>query len=182
MADFNDQERGHIRAYDSSHIEIVLRVRQLFEKEKQEHRRINLNNVIERTVIATGVSKNMRCRVRTMEDVKGWKKKSGDRVLVGHRPQFPNNFSSVVRHVIREMYLERTSVPTPDSILDRLRQKKVSDLERSNLFDNNSSIPAPESDIWVWGRTSLYKFMKKIGFIHGEKISHYEYTRQREDV
>ena len=41
--------------------------------------------------------------------------------------------------------------------------------EHLNLFDNNSSIYAPESDIWVLKRTSLYKFMTKIGFIHAEK-------------
>ena len=30
-------------------------------------------------------------------------------------------------------------------------------------------MPAPESDVWVWGITSLYKIMKKIGFIQCEK-------------
>ena len=82
-------------------------------------------------------------------------KKSVDRVLRRLEPQIPTNFSSVVRHVIHEMYLERTSVPTLDYRPDRLPQKKVSDFEHLHLFDNNSSIPAPESDIWVWGKTSL---------------------------
>ena len=99
-------------------MEIVLRVRKFFKKEKQEHRRINLNNVIERTAVAIGVKKNIVYRVRTMEDVKDWKKKSGDHVHVRHEPQILINFSSVMRHVIREVYLERTSVPTLDSILD----------------------------------------------------------------
>ena len=104
-----------------------------------------------------------------MEDVKGWKKKSGDHVYVRHEPQIPTIFSPVVRHVIYEIYLERTSVPTLDSILDRLRQKKVSDFEHLNLFDNNSSIPAPETDVCVCRRTSLYKFISKIDFIRSEK-------------
>ena len=123
MTDFNHQQRRNVRAYDSSHMEIVLRVQQFFEEEKREHRRISHNNVIERTAAATGVSKNIVCRVRTIEDVKDWKKKSGDHVHVRCEPQIPSNFASVVRHVIREIYLERTSVPTLDSILDRLSQK-----------------------------------------------------------
>ena len=137
---------------------------------------------IERTVAATEVNKNIICRVRTMEDVKGWKKKSSDHVHVRHEPQIPTNFSSVVRHFISEKCLERTSVPTLDSILDRLLQKEMSDFQHLNLIDNNGSIPAPETDVWVCRRTGLYKFISKIGFIHSVKISHYEHTRQREDV
>ena len=147
MAVFNDQERRNVRAYDSSHIQIVLRVRQFLEKEKQEHRLINLNNVIERTLAATGVRKNIICRVRTIEDVKGWTKKSGDHVHVRHEPKILTNFSSFVRHVIREIYLELTSVLTLRSILDPPRQKKTSDFEHLNIFDNNNSIPTLESDI-----------------------------------
>ena len=124
MADFNDQQRRNVPAYDSLDTEIVLRVRQFFENEKREHRRINLNNVIERTAAAAGVSKNIICRVRTIEDVKDWKKKSGDHVHVRREPQIPSNFASVGRHIIREKCLERTSVSTLDSILDRSRQKK----------------------------------------------------------
>ena len=55
-----------------------------------------------------------------MEDVKDLNKKSGDHDYVQHDPLIPNNFSSVVRHVIVEIHLEHTSVPTTDFILDRL--------------------------------------------------------------
>ena len=112
MADFNVQERRTVRAYDSSYIEIVLGVRQFFEKEKQEYRSINLNNIIERIVAATGVNKNIIFRIRTMEDVKCWKKKSGDHVNVRHEQQITTNSSSAVRNVIGGIYLEHTSVPT----------------------------------------------------------------------
>ena len=63
MADFNNQKRRNVRAYDSSHMEIVLRIQQLFEKEKQERRPIKLNNVNERTAAAIRVNENIVYRV-----------------------------------------------------------------------------------------------------------------------
>ena len=49
-----------------------------------------------------------------------------------------------------------------------------------NLF-NGDEIPDPNSNIWIWGHTSLHRFMKSVGFIYGDKTSHYEYTKNRED-
>ena len=64
-----------MRAYDQSHMEIVLRVRQFFEQEKIQLRRINLNNVLERIAAATGVNRNIISKIHTIEDVLNWKNK-----------------------------------------------------------------------------------------------------------
>ena len=52
-----------IGAYDQSHLEIVLWLRQFFEQERKELRWINLNNVLERTVAATGVNRNIIAKI-----------------------------------------------------------------------------------------------------------------------
>ena len=44
------------RAYNQSHPEIVLRVRQFFEHEKANPGNIDVNKVVERTAAATGLS------------------------------------------------------------------------------------------------------------------------------
>ena len=102
-------------------------------------------------------------------------------ITVSPTQTIPENFSSVVRHTIRDIYLEGNKVPTLNHILERLKQKKVRDFEHLNLFHGNE-MPNPDSKIWIWGRSTLHRFMKSIGFIYGEKISHYEYTKNRADV
>lgn len=69
-------------------------------------------------------------------------KNSSDHVHVRDEPQVPTNFSSVLRNIIREICLERTTVPTLNSMLDRLQQKRANDFEHLNLHDNNNSILA----------------------------------------
>ena len=69
-----------------------------------------------------------------------------------------------MRHIIREIYLDDTSVPTLDIIVDKVLQKRVQDFERLNLF-HGQEIPSLSSFLWVRSRTSLYRFMKSIGFI-----------------
>ena len=54
----NAEEKG-IRAYDLLHMEIEPRVRHFFEQERSQHHRISLNRVVERTVSATGINKNL---------------------------------------------------------------------------------------------------------------------------
>ena len=181
MSDEEEPARKRVRAYDQSHLEIVLRVRQFFENERTQHRRINLNNVVERTSAATGVNKNLVCKIRTIEDVLNWKKKPGVSVKVPQTHQIPDNFCSVIRQVVRDICLERERVPTLDRILEKLREKTVQDFEHLNLF-HDGDIPSSESPIWIWSRTSLYRFMKSTGFIYGDRVSHYEYIKNRADV
>ena len=84
-------EKG-VRAYDQSHMEIALRVRQFFEQERLQHRRISLNNVVGRTSLATGIHKNLICKARTLEDSKNWKKKPGAPINVEQACNIPENF------------------------------------------------------------------------------------------
>ena len=154
-----------VRAYDTSHMEIVFNVLKYFEKERQGYRRINLNNVIRMTAAATGVNKNIVCRIRTVDGVINWQKKPDDTVNVQRESKVSANFSPVIRHVVREMYLERISIPTLDTILERLKSKKVHQLKHLSLFEG-IQLPTSDSDVCVWGITSLYNFIKTIGFVY----------------
>ena len=121
----NEPEKKKMRAYDQSHLKIVLNVRQFFEQEKIEHRRINLNNVLEVTAAATGVNKNIVSKIHTIDHVLNWKNKPGVPVVTRKDPVIPKNFSNVVRQVVHEICLERKQLPTLDLILERLKQRKL---------------------------------------------------------
>ena len=129
-----------MRAYDQSHMEIVLTVRQFFEQEKIQHYRINLINVLERTAAATGVNRNIISKIHTIEDVLDWKNKPGVPVATRKEPVIPKNFSIVFRLTVREIYLERKQLPTLYLILERIKQKKVNEFYNLNLF-NGDEIP-----------------------------------------
>ena len=177
----DDAEERGVRSNDQSHMEVALGVRQFFEQERLQHRRISLNNVLESTALETGINKNLVYKVRKLEDIKHWKKKPDAPTSVQRASHIPENFSSVIRHVVREIYLDGSCVPTSDVILDELLQKRVQDFAHLDLF-HGREIPSLSSPLWVWSRSSLYRFMKSIGFIYGDKISHSEYTKNRADV
>ena len=162
-----EPEKNKIRACDQSHLEIIIRVRQLFEKERKEHREIDLNSVQEGTAAATGVNRNKFAKIQTIEDVLNREKKPGVPVPTPNDPVIQTNFSTI-RQVVHETYLELKQVPTLDFILEQVNQEKVKDFDNFNLFTGDE-IPHPHSKIWIWGRTSLYRLMKSIGFIYGEK-------------
>ena len=57
----------------------------------------------------------------------------------------------------------------------------VDDVYDLNLF-NDIDIPRITSNILLWSRTTLYRFMKSIGFAHGDRVSHYERTKNHEGI
>ena len=66
-------------------------------------------------------------------------------------------------------------------IYEKILRVTVEDVELSYLFDG-PDIPIPESPVWIWSRSTLYRFMKSIGFAYEDKLSHYQHTRDREDI
>lgn len=54
---------------DRSHVEVVLRIRRYFEEEKQQGKRRNANQVVNRLSEANGIRKSLRSRIRSEEDV-----------------------------------------------------------------------------------------------------------------
>ena len=126
----------------------------VFEQERLQHRRISLNKVLGRTALATGINKNLTFKARTLQDVQHCKKKTGAPISVRQANYIPENFSSVVRHVIREINLDGTSDPILDLILDKLLQKRVHDFEHLDLF-HGREIPNLSSSLWVWSHLNL---------------------------
>ena len=79
-------------------METVLRVRQLFEEEKMQHRRINLNNDLEQTAAATGVNRKIASKIHAIEEVLNWKNSPGVPVAIRKELVIPNKFSIFVRN------------------------------------------------------------------------------------
>lgn len=63
-----------------SQAELVLRIRNYFEKEKLEQRGLDVNRVLNRTAAATGLSRALVAQIKTEEDVQNWKYDDGDSV------------------------------------------------------------------------------------------------------
>ena len=79
------------------------------------------------------------------------------------------------------MFLEKKRQSTIDLIYEKIIQATVKDVEYLNLFDG-SDIPIPESLVWIWSRSTVYRFMKPIYFPYEDKLSHYQHTRDRKDI
>ena len=181
MSAQHTQTGGRPRKYDRFHAEIILKVRQSFEKERQEQQRIHVKKVVERTAAATGASRNIITRMRYEEDVRKWKYDAEEALLIKRLGEVPKNYCSVIRQIVRDVFLEKIQVPTIDTVFEKISQLKVEDVEHHNLFTSNE-ILEQDAHIWKWSRTTLYNFMKSIGFVYEDKLSHYEHTKNRTDV
>lgn len=127
--------------------------------------------MVERTEAAAGVKRIIIAIIRTIEDVLNWKEKPSVSVTTPNELSIPTNFSSIAEQVIREIHLEFKQGLTVDFIHERLNLKNLKHFDLLNLFSGDE-IPDPNSKIQIWGRASLFWFIKSIRFIYREK-SHY---------
>ena len=162
MSNIKKGPHKRLRVYDKSHAEIILRVRQYFEYERNQKKSQNLMKVVERTAAATGASRKIVSLIKTEEDVENWKHPSGKPVQLKRDMDVPPKFCALIRHAVREILLEKLSVPTVDSVLLKLQNMRVQDVEHLNLFED-SEIPSADSIVWNYCRPTLYRFMKSIG-------------------
>ena len=169
------------RKYDQSHAAMILRVRRYFEQELRAGQRIKLKKIVNRTASATGVSESIVCKIKTEKDVENWRFKAGENLEIAQKCAVPNNFSIIVRQIIRDTFLAKKKLPTVDHIYEKICDLKVKDVAHLNLFEGDE-FPAGESNIWIWSRSTLYRFMKRIGFVYEDRVTHYEHTRNREDI
>ena len=75
----------------------------------------------------------------------------------------------------------KNKVLTLNTIYQKILEVTVEDVEHLSLF-TGADIHTPDSKVWVWSRSTLYRFMRSIGFIYGDRMSHYEHTKEREDI
>lgn len=168
------------RVTNKSHVEILFRVKQFFKKERDEGKRINLNKVLERTVAATGIGRTICSRIQTEDDVTNWPHEDGAKLKYNTESSVPDSYISIVRQVVRDIIVEKETYPTIREVQRRLCELKVEDVMAVNIFENET--PPPDSKVWTWSRATLHRFLQASGFVFDDKITHYEYTKQREDV
>ena len=150
------------RKYDKSHGETIWRVRQYFENELRQGKRIKLSHVVERTTAATGVAKNIICRLKSADDLKNWHiqhdaRFGGERVY-----PIPENFDIIVRQTVRDLFLEKKQMPSLKRILTELAGLKVRDIVHPNIFEG-FELPKEDSTVWPWSQTKLWRYLKKMG-------------------
>ena len=56
---------------------------------------------------------------------------------------------------------------------------KVEEVFHLKLFEGYL-IPASESNVWVWSRSTLYRSIKRIRFVYEDRVTHYEHISNRE--
>ena len=169
------------RKYDRSHALMIWRVRQFFEQELRSKKRYKLNQVVDRTAAATGVSRTIASKLKSENDVEKAFHEVGEHVAVQQKSQVPDNFRTIVRQTIRDLFLEKKQVPTLDTIFEKLLQIRVEDINHLNILDT-ADLCLDGSTVWKRSRSTLCRFMKKIGFVYDDRVTHYEYTKYREDI
>lgn len=63
----------------------------------------------------------------------------------------------------------------------KLPELHVSDIHHLKLFENEE-VPEDSESVWKWSRSTLYRFMKRHGFVHEDQITHYKCTKSRSDI
>ena len=181
MADGGLPPKLNLRKLNKSHAEVIWRVRKYFEEELHQGKRTHLRNVVERTAAAIGASTRTVSKLKVAEDVENCFGEYKEKIRV-HRPSAVlEEMRIVVRKVRRDLFLEKRVTPTLDTIFEGICVLKVDDVLDLNLF-NDSDILCATSNVWRWSRTTLYRFMKSIGFVYGDRMSHYEHAKNREDI
>ena len=135
---------------------LILRVRSYLEQELRTVHRINLKKIVDRTASATGVPTSIVCKIKTEEDVENWRFKAGENLQVALKCVVPNNFSIIVRQVIRDIFLANKKLPTIDQIYEKICALKVEDVFHLKLFGGDE-IPDSERNIWVWLTFTLFR-------------------------
>lgn len=141
---------------------------------------MNLNQVLLRTSLATGVGKTVCNRIKTEDDVENWPYEEGYKVTCPRNSQVPDKFIAVIRQVVRDILLEKIKMPTVNEIYERTKKLKVKDVLSLNLYDED--VPDLDSFIWPWSRATLHRFMQTCGFIFEDRVTHYEATKSKEDI
>ena len=166
-----NQERRHpgCSKITSVTAKLLLNVRNYFEKEKITGPFISPKKVIEKTCKATGFSKSVICRVKTLEDVGNFPK---DGIITRKRnTAVPPVFGPIIRLLIRDMIVDDKKIPTLKLIHSRLA---------AGHFDIIESLDhKPEFE---WSISTLRRFMTQNGFEYGARPDHYSYTRGRSDI
>lgn len=147
--------------------QVVLHVKSFFKTEKEEGKRLSLQDVTIRTMKATHLGRNTVTKIKTQADVEAYSidpKEERTRAMT-----VPSVFIRIIRQAIRELLLTRQEMPTLNSIIDCINT-------RSQESDPHSGLT------WTYGRTTLYRFMQRYGFKFLQRKTHYEYTRERADI
>ena len=95
------------RKYDRLHAEILHRVRQYFQQERDKGKAVDLWKAAERTTPETGASIRTVRRLKTINDVDNWPYTAGEPVSITRSNIAPSEFSSLRRKIVRDILPEK---------------------------------------------------------------------------
>ena len=146
---------------------IVLRVRNYFEEEKKGNK-ISANKVVERTIAATKISKNIISKIKTSDDILSFPNDST--IIRERKSKVPEIFISIIRKIITEIVIKEKTSPKIVKIYIKLSTQEYEYV----LFQER-----PE---WNWSMETMRRFMNNNGFCYKNRKTHYEFSREREDI
>lgn len=145
--------------------QMVFDVRNHFQKEKTRERLlISLNNVVARAAAATNTSMKTACKLKSQTDVdKCENDTTGKRTRLSVVPLF---FKQIVRTIIRDIIIEDKTLPTLNTMHQRLSA-------------GNFTVPeylALETQVnWKWTKETLRRFLRPNDFEYGKRHNNYTY-------
>lgn len=137
------------RTVTRSIAEVIFRVRKYFEREKRLKHALNLNQILERTVEATGFSRGVVKKIKSQDDVDSWKYLDSDVTSYKSTKQVLDKYESLVRYAVRKLILEKIKFPTISLVQEKLQTLNVANVHHLNLFEDYE-VPEESQVVWKW--------------------------------
>ena len=64
-------------------------------------------------------------------------------------------------------------------IFTKLAGLKVRDIVYRNIYEG-FELPHEDNTVWVWSKTTLWRYLKEILLVYEDKISRYGHTKQEQ--
>jgi len=153
-----DKRKCKFRIVTPELAEIIVDVREYFEREKKLQKQVNVCRVTERTAECLGISRQLVSKVCK-------KVQCGEEFPVVEKQdrdmEVPESIIPHIRKVIMGMYQQKKHV-TLDTLLLQLKNKL-----------------STRQTKWKWSRTTLYKLLtSRMNYNYTEKKSHYESLKE----
>lgn len=116
---------------------------------------MKLPQVVEQTALATGAAEKIVSLLGSEDDVNYWEIISGSPLHFKRKMEVPERFWSLILKAKRDLFSDKTYVPTVDFVFVKLTQIRVIDVIHMSLFEGGE-FPKPRTIVWTCFRSILY--------------------------
>ena len=142
--------------------QIILNIRNSFDEEAVSSKRLGLQNITQRVMMATNAGWVTASAIRTQRDVDLLPAATFTVTRI-RKTKISDEFAVKIRQALRYCITVNKQLPIIDMVLSYLTQEEI-------------------SPCWTYSRETLYRYMIGKGFQFTDPQNHYEYTKERDNV